>query len=130
MDEALGPGTVDTADFASGSVVESDLMAFTVGADAEEEAAVEGPVDFRFQEQLEIAELAQGGEEAALSGWVLHADDGAILHEPLAGQAVTWEVIVAFPAGQVFAVEQRPEAFGRSVRLVLCGARGKSQRAS
>lgn len=128
MDEAAGPGTIDSADFAARPVIQSDLVAFTVGTYAEEDAAVKGPVDFCFEQELEVAELSECGKEAALPGWVLYADDSVIFYEPLAGQTVVGQVIVSFPAGQVAAVEQGLESFRRPVRPVLCRASGKNQR--
>jgi hypothetical protein len=106
VDEASGPGAVDAADFTTGSVIQSDLMAFSVGSHAQKDAAIKGPIDCGLQVELEILKPAQSGEQTSLSGRALHTHNGTIFNDPLTGKAMTGEVVVASPAGQVLTVEQ------------------------
>lgn len=64
VDAAVGPGAVDRADLAAGTVVEGNLVALAIGADAEEDARVEGPVNFSLAAEFEVTEGFGCGQES------------------------------------------------------------------
>ncbi len=107
MNPALRPRQIDGTDVAAFAVVERDLVALSVLTYAEENAAVDRIIELRFQLQLEVAVLLGGDEEAAVSGRVLVALDGAVDDVPLAADLILGKPHVALPALERLAVEER-----------------------
>ena len=80
-------------------------MALTFRSDPQENTAVKGPVNLRLKNQFEISEFLQRRQESSLFWWILNANDCVILDKPFTRDTMTGQILVPFPASQVFAIE-------------------------
>ena len=123
---------IDAHQVAARVVVDHRLVGLAVFGAAEEQAAVGAEVVLHLDNNLEVAEVAVGEDDAAVARLVLRADDRAVLHDPAASRCVLARTTVArlgahVPALKRLAVEEiDPAVLGRlRGRNVVLGSAGR-----
>src|SRR5581483_11895799 len=104
--------TPNAAHGATGIEIDHHLIGGAFGRGAEKEPAVAVPLVGGLERDLDIAELAVGREQAAISRRVLVADDDALHNAPVAARAMAARRAVArgrryMPARKARAIEKR-----------------------